>query len=260
VIDAIAAEWLKLRSSRSTYYTLAVIAAIVVAGEAITLYAVSVWDHLPAARQAHLSVTPADQLTGYFAQFLLGILGALAITTEYATGMIRITLAAVPRKIRLLAAKAAVVALTGLAMAAASITATFLLSRLIVGHRPMRFYTEPMTHEIPMLLALTAATVITALTGLGLGTIIRSTAGAIATVAGLWYLLPIIANLLPGPWNNWLNSVLLTTLPQELAGAQPLGPAGPRALLSPPAAAAVLAAYAAVTLGTAAAAISRRDA
>jgi hypothetical protein len=184
----------------------------------------------------------------------------LAITTEYATGMIRITFTAVPRKIRLLAAKAAVLALTALAAAAVSITGTFLLARLIVGHRPIRFYTEPMTHEIPMLLALTATAAITALTGLGLGTILRSSAGAVTTLAGLWFALPIITNLIPGPWNNWINSVLLTTLPQELAGAQPLSPAGPRPLLPPPAAAAVLAAYAAITLGAAAVAIQRRDA
>lgn len=258
--DAIAAEWLKLRSARSSYYTMAVIAAIVLAAEAITLYAVNIWDHLAPARQAGLSVTPADQLTGYFVQFLLGILGVLAVTTEYATGMIRITLTAVPRKTRLLAAKAAVTALTALATAAVSITGAFLLARLIVGNRPIRFYTEPMAHEIPMLLALTATAVVTALAGLGLGTILRSSAGAVTTLAGLWFALPIIANLIPSPWNNWLGSILLTTLPQELAGAQPLGPAGPRPLLSPPAAAVVLAAYVAITLGAAAVAIRRRDA
>lgn len=258
--DTIAAEWLKLRSCRSTYYTLVVIVAIVVGGEVITLYAVNVWDHLAAVRQARFSVTPADQLTGYFAQFALGILGALAITTEYATGMIRLTLTAVPRTARLLAAKAAVITLTALATAAVSITTSFLLARLTIGHRPMRFYTEPMTHEIPMLLTLTATAVITALTGLGLGTIMRSSAGAITTLAGLWYVLPIITHLLPGPWNNWLSSILLTTLPQELAGAQPLSPGGPRPLLSPPAAAATLAAYAAVTLCAAAIAITQRDA
>jgi ABC-type transport system involved in multi-copper enzyme maturation permease subunit len=260
VKDAIAAEWLKVRSIRSSYCILAVIAAIAVAGEAVTLYAVHVWDHLTAARRAGFMVTPPDQLTGDFAQLLLGVLGVLAITAEYATGMIRTSLVAVPRRRTLLAAKAAILGLIALATAAVITTASFLLSRMIVGRRPMRFFTEPMTHEIPVLLALTATAAVAALLGLGLGTVLRSSAGAITALAGLWYVLPIFTHLLPDPWSNWLDSVLLVNLPQELSGTQQLSPGGPRTLLSPPGAALALAAYAAAALAAAAAAISRRDA
>jgi ABC-type transport system involved in multi-copper enzyme maturation permease subunit len=259
-MDAIAAEWLKVRSVRSSYWIVAVIAAIAVAGEAVTLYAVHVWDHLTAARQAGFTVTPPDQLTGDFAQLLLGVLGVLVITAEYATGMIRTSLTAVPRRPALLAAKAAVVGLIALAAAAVLTTATFGVSRMIVGRRPMRFFTEPMTHEIPVLLALTATATVAALLGLGLGTVLRSSAGAIAALAGLWYVLPILTHLLPDPWSNWLDSILLVNLPQELSGTQQLSPAGPRTLLSPPGAALALAAYATAALAAAAVAITRRDA
>jgi ABC-2 type transport system permease protein len=258
--DAIAAEWLKLRSSRSTWYTLAVLAAAVLASEAVTLYAVSVWDHATAAHQATFSVTPADQLTGYVGELLLGVLGVLVITPEYTTGLIRLTLTAVPHRARLLAAKAAVTAAATLAAIAVSLTVSFLAARLTVGRRPIPFDTGPLAHEIPMMAALTATGVITALTGLGLGTVMRSTAGAIAALAGLWYVLPALIHVLPDPWNTWLSFVTLAALPAELAGAPPFGPDGPRALLSPPAAAAALAAYAVLALAAAAIVITRRDA
>jgi len=257
--DAVAAEWLKLRSVRSTYHLVAVIVAVAVAGEVVTWYGVHLWDHQGAARRATVLVTPAEQLTGQIAQLILGVLGALAITAEYATGMIRTSLTAVPRRPALLAAKGAVLATAGLAAGGVSVTASFLVSRMIVGRRPMRFYTAPLTHEIPVLLALTATTAVAALVGLGLGTIVRSSAGAITALAGLWYVLPAFTHLLPGSWSGWLDSVMLVVLPQELAG-QPLGYGGPRPLLSPPGAAVVLLAYAAAALTAAAVAIERRDA
>jgi hypothetical protein len=259
--DTLASEWLKVRSVRSTYYILGVIGAIVVAAAALTWYAVHAWDGLSAAGRAHFALTPLDQFfTGGFVQLVLGVLGVLMITSEYATGMIRLTLTAVPRRRTLLAAKAAILAAIALVTGELSVTLSFLLSRLIVGRRPISGYTSPLVHEVPVLLATGLGIVVVALLGLGFGTILRSSAGAITTVVGVWYLLPIFALHLPPPWNGRVTAVMLQDLPSELAGAGIPTPPGTHTVILPPLLAlGVLLVYVAAALGAAGLVLARRD-
>lgn len=254
--DAIAAEWLKIRSVSSTYYLLAGLAAVALAGEAMTFYGVHAWD--ASAGRTHVMVTPPDQLTGLVGEVIFGVLGVLAITVEYATGTIRTTLLAVPQRRVLLGAKATVLTATALGTGTAVLTAAFVLSRLIVGHRPMQFYTAPASHEIPMLLALIAAITVATVLGLSLGAVLRSSAGGITMLAAIWLVLPVLAQQLPSPWNTWLASALPINLPAELAGTRQA--TGPHLILPPAAAAAVMAGYAVAALAAATTAFSCRDA
>ena len=176
-------EWIKLRTLRSTWWTLAVTAA---AGGAM---AVAVGLNT-ISRNADLT---NNVLAGVIPGLLLiGVLGVLVMTSEYTSGMIRATLAAAPRRPLLLAAKAAVFGAVALAVGeAASFLAFF------AGGAAFRHGVAAPTLSQPGVLRAVllggASYCLIGLLGLGLGAIIRHTAAAIAVlVAGVYLIGPII--------------------------------------------------------------------
>jgi ABC-type transport system involved in multi-copper enzyme maturation permease subunit len=258
-VGLLASEWLKIRSVRSTWWVLAVAATCVLLDVLLAWYSAGYWDGTtPQARQ-HFVLTPPAPVVGWLAQLLLAVLGVLAITSEYATGTIRASIVAVPRRGLLLAAKAAVVGAFALGTALAILFASFFVSHWIIGVRPMRFWTAPVSAEIPVLVSWALSAMAFALVGLGLGAVLRSTAAAIVAVVVLWYVLPIVALHLPAPVGSWASALMLVNLAPQLSGAPELS-AGHDTLLSPAGALAAAAAYAIVALGGAAASIGRRDA
>ncbi|MEV7013985.1 ABC transporter permease [Streptosporangium sp. NPDC051022] len=252
----LASEWLKLRSVRSTWYILGLVAFAVLCAALLTLQGVNVWDALPPERRARFPVPPTERMLLPPVQLCAGVLAVMAITSEYATGTIRGSLTAVPRRGALLAAKAAVVAGACLAAGLVFLFAGFAAGRAIIGDRPMGpGHVAPAPGEIPMLLASGLSVAVVALVGVGLGAATRSTAAAVVAVGGLLFALPAVAGLLPGPWAGRIGSVLLPNLAGQLAGHP--SAAGD---LPPPAALGVLAAYAAIAIGAGGTALTWRDA
>ncbi|GIG71151.1 ABC transporter permease [Phytomonospora endophytica] len=241
----ISAEWLKLHSVRSTRIVAAVIAASIAGGAALTWYVASMWDKMSPADREHLSISSVEELTLSVNQLCFAVLGILAMTGEYRTGLIRSTFAATPARGKVLAAKAIVLGVCALVVGTATSLLTYAVCDAIIGERPIRFYDQPV--DLTALLTAGPSTLMFALIGLGLGTALRSSAGAIAAVVALWYVLPIVAMNLPSPWDNRIGAVLLTRLDPQLAGvdlAAKYGADGmPGLLLSPAGAAAVMAAY-----------------
>lgn len=258
--DLLASEWLKLRSLRAMLYIIVVAAAGVLVAALLAWYAAKGWDRATPERRGEFSLGPMAELTSWGAQLCMAVLGVLAITSEYSSGMIRTSLVAVPQRRALLAAKATVVAGLALIVGLVITFVTFLVSRAIIADRPMRFYTSAVSEEIPLLLALGLSVMVFALVGLGLGAVLRSSAGAIATIAVLWYILPTLTSFLPEPWRDRAASLVLMSLPRQLAGAESAGVTALDGILSPMGALAVLMAYVAAPLGGAAILISRRDA
>jgi ABC-type transport system involved in multi-copper enzyme maturation permease subunit len=259
MIHILASEWLKIRSVRSTYYTLAVV-VIGVAGMAVLAWQASaMWDRLSPVDRQHFGLSPLEPIITQIAELCLAILGILAITPEYATGMIRTSLVAVPQRRVMLSAKAGIVAAIGLAAGLTSIFATSLASRAIVGHRPIRYFMSPGSHQTSLLLAQGMSVIAFAVVGLSLGVILRSTIGAVVCVVLLLYVIPMVSQGLPAPWDKRVNSVALDSLAGQIAGS---GNANSiyGSLLSPLAALAVMIAYVVVPLAAAAALIQRRDA
>jgi hypothetical protein len=250
----IASEWLKLRSVRSTWWALAATAAGGLLTALLAWYVAGVWDGASAQARQHIVLTPAAPVAGWTAQLSLGILGVLAITSEYATGTIRTSVAAVPRRHALLAAKAAVVAGVALAAALAVLFAAFFLDRGIIGGRPLQFWTAPVPAQIPVLLSWSLSAMAFALVGLGLGGVLRSTAAAIGALVAVWWVLPVVA-LHVGPW---ASALMLVNLAPQLSGAPALS-ADQDTLLRPAAALAAMAAWIVVALAAAHASIGRRD-
>jgi ABC-2 type transport system permease protein len=197
--DALRAEWTKARTLASTGWLL--LAAVVVTMAVSTAVAATVT--CPAG---NCTEDPAKiSLTGiYLGQAVVAILAVLMISSEYSSGMIRVTLAAMPRRIAVLAAKAAIV--TALVLAAGAIA---VLGCVLAGQLILRGHGIDPAHGYPSL-SLGSASVLRAAAGsvlylaliawlsLGIATAVRDSAIAIGVVLGLLYLFPIVGAVMSG--------------------------------------------------------------
>lgn len=255
VVDECASEWVKLSSIRSTYFSL-LFAAIALVGVGALLCGAYVH------RFAHLS--PADRVgfnpTTYsldgvsLAQLATGTLGALFITSEYATGMIRTTFSAVPKRRVVLVAKAVVY---GSAVAVVGIVSSFVA--FFVGQAILSSkHVEAHLGDPGVLRSIVGAGLYLAVLGLfalGLGFLIRHTAGAIVALFGILFILPIIVMALPTSWSNAISKYLPSNAGQAIYSQVTYRPT-----LSPWAGFGLFCGYAAVALIAAAAVLVRRDA
>jgi ABC-2 type transport system permease protein len=197
--DALAAEWTKARTLASTGWLLLAAVALTVAVSTMVAAAVT----CPAGNCAE---DPAKiSLTGiYLGQAVVAILAVLMISGEYSTGMIRVTLAAIPRRTTVLAAKAVVV--TGLVLAAgviAVLASVFAGHLILPGHGidPAHGYPSLSLGSAPVLRATVGSVLylgLIALLSLGTATAVRDSATAIGIVLGLLYLFPIVGAALGG--------------------------------------------------------------
>jgi ABC-type transport system involved in multi-copper enzyme maturation permease subunit len=256
---ALAAEWRKLRSVRSTYWVLSVTAAFVVIVVLLAVQMAQVWDGLSADRREDLLLRPLQELAGWVASLCLAILGVLSVTSEYRTGMIRTSLTVFPGRGILLSAKATVVGTVALVAGEAVTVASFLGTRMVIGDRPFPDQQASITHDLPGFLIGGTVVPVFALLGLSLGVLMRSTAGSLVSVVFLWHVLPLLVFHLPQPWNERFGSFLPGGLPTQIAGLSADNSIYGD-LLSPGTATAVLMAYALVPLGVAALVLARRDA
>ena len=252
---ALAAEWIKLRSVRSTYLILAAAAVAAVAvGYLVTHSDVTHWATMTA--QAKAAFDPvSDSFSGLgLAQLAFGALGVLVISSEYATGLIRTTFTAVPRRRAVLAAKATIAGAVSLAAGEAIAFATFFTGQQALSAQHLQV-TLAHPGALRGVLAAGFYLAVMAWAGLGLGTLIRHTAGAITTMTAVVFLLPQIIHALPAPWNVQAGKYTLNLAAQQMIAQHPqpgyFG-AGPSFL--------IVAAYAAAALAAAAILITRRDA
>jgi hypothetical protein len=186
-------EWLKLRSVRSTGWVLLVFAAGMI-GLAILVMIHQHWATMSAPDRASFDPTELSFAGLSIGQLALGVLGALVITTEFSSGMIRATLAAVPRRSLLLAAKAAVLGAVTLVVGEIFAFAAFAAGELVLKS-PAPHATLGQPGVLRAVLMAGAYPALIALVALGLGAVIRHTAGAISAVVGILFVLPLI--LLP---------------------------------------------------------------
>lgn len=189
-------EVIKILSLRSTWWSLGVTAALSVGISFLIAAASSGMDGgFPAAT---VLLAPTQ-----FTMLVAGILGAIVVTGEYSTGMIRSTLTAEPRRGAVMLAKALVVA----AVMAATTVVIYAVASVIT--MPMLSagldWSQPEQSLVPLVLGATAMAAFT-LMGLGFGFLLRSGAGAIATTVGVLFVLPIVLGLFTfaGPDWQWI--------------------------------------------------------
>jgi len=246
-------EWIKLRSLRSTWITVAISVVIFLGlGMLITGLTNAHWSEMHAADRASFDPTGASLAGVWLAQLAVASLGVMVVTGEYATGMIRASLSAVPRRLPVIWAKAIVFAVfTFVAMLVTSLV-TFEIGQALLGTHGTSL-SEP--HVMRAVLGVALYLTAVGLLSVGLGFVIRSTAGTIATVVGLLLVLPILVQLLPESWRSNISPYLPSNAGSTLFT---LGP-DPNSL-GPWVGFGVLCAYAVVALGLGAVLLVRRDA
>lgn len=249
--NALAAEWLKLRTVRASYGLIAAVGLIVVLGATLSWLMVQDYDTSPAAEQARFASADASVVINPVIQFCVAALGALVATSDP-----RLTaLTAVPNRKRLLAAKSILVATTAVVAGAAALALSIGAGWLIMGDRPPPIAPwDGLGDVLPWAGAAVLSILVTGLIGLGLGLALRSTAVAVVVVGVLLWGLPAITPMLPEPWNMDASAVMVPYLVYEVAGVVENAP------LSPSAAVAALIVYALVTLGAGTVTLLRRDA
>jgi ABC-2 type transport system permease protein len=191
---ALHAEWTKLRTLASTFWLLLAAAALTVTVSAAAAAATRCPSGGCADDPAKISLTGI-----YLGQAVVTVIAVMAVSGEYGTGMIRLTLTAMPRRVTVLAAKAAV--LTGLVLVTGTIAvlASLLAGRLTLpGHGigPSHGYPALSPGDGPVLRAAFGSVLylaLIALLSLGAATVLREAAAATGVVLGLLYLFPIIA-------------------------------------------------------------------
>jgi ABC-2 type transport system permease protein len=250
VRQAVGAELTKLRSIRSTGWTLL---ATVVGTLLITVLATNSFHHTGRG-QLHGFDSTNQSLTGLtIASLAIGILGVLMITGEYSSGTIRSSLAATPRRPLFLGAKVAVIAAISLVVGEILTFSCFFVGRAILsGRAPVATLGQP--GVLRALLLTGAFLALLGMFGLGLGVIIRNTAGAIAAYVGFLFLLPLLLQSLNAhgtperftPLAILANSVAaVVRQPHELSATTGF---------------VLMVIYSAVTLGIGAVLLIRRDA
>ena len=249
-------EWIKLRSLRSTGWGFGILAAAMI-GLAIVVLAVESahWGQASAADKATFDPTNEGFTGLVIGQLVIAVLGVLTITSEFSSGLVRATFAAVPNRPLVLAAKAAVFG--GLALAAGEVLAFI---SFFAGEAMLRGGAPDVTLATPGVLRAVlmagAYVCLSGLFGLGLGTIIRHSAGAIAAAVGVIFVLPLL--LLPLP-ESMRNSIV-KFLPEQIAASSITAVKPEAHSLSPWIGLGMLCLYAAVLLGAGAILLAKRDA
>jgi len=197
---ALHAEWTKLRTVPGPGWLLAATIAATVAVSAAATAATRCPPGIACpVDTAKLSLTGVE-----LGQAVVAVLAVLAVSTEYSTGMIAITLTAVPRRSAVLAAKAAIVGGLVLAAGTIAVAGSLLAGRLLLpghGFTPARGFPLLSLADGPVLRAAAGSVLylaLIALLSLGTAVIVRDSAAAIGVVLGLLYLAPIIAAVIAG--------------------------------------------------------------
>jgi ABC-2 type transport system permease protein len=246
-------EWTKLRSVRSTRWALIVAVLFTIGIAAIACAVVSHhWPHMTAQDRADFHPLEVNFAGVQLAQLAIGVLGVLVITAEYSTGMIRASMTAVPKRLPVLWAKALVYGATTLALMIPAALIAFVVGQGIFAGRHIDIgFSDPGVARAVIGAGLYLTVV--GLFGLGLGAIVRNTAGGIAAFAGIMFVLPPLMNVLPTSWNNAASPYL------PLQAGQAILSITPGNHLAPWTGFGLLCAYAAAALVLAAVLLDRRD-
>ncbi|MEU5879565.1 ABC transporter permease subunit [Spirillospora sp. NPDC047279] len=253
--NVLSSEWTKIMTVKSTFWTM-IAAVIVTIGLSLLLALAftSAWDQMKPADRAQFDPASFGLVGINFGMVAFGVLGVLVITGEYATGMIRTALTAMPRRMEYLTAKVLVLGLITLVVGQIVAFASFLLSQLIFKSKDI----NASLGDDGVLRAVIGGGLYLALIAviaLGIGVLLRHTAGSVTTILGVLFVLPIIGSFLPGDWGRTVSKFLPSNAGGAIMTARPLDD-----MLSPWAGFGVFLLYTAIVLVAAFAVFQKRDA
>jgi ABC-2 type transport system permease protein len=248
-------EWTKLRSVRSTLWSLGVGLLLTIAFPVIFAFVTSAhWGSM--SPQERASRSPLDiALAGVnVAQLAIAVLGVLLISAEYSTGSIRSTFTAVPKRLPVLWAKLLDYAIVSFVLMVPAVFVSFFASQAILArHDILQIpFTQPGVAR--SLIGGAIYVMLVGIFALAIGAIVRNTAGGIATFAAIFFVLPPLMFVLPQSWNNAISQYL----PSE-AGRQLFALDHAAHTLTPLAGGLLFAGYCAAAVAIAAVLLVRRD-
>lgn len=213
------AEWTKLRSVRSTLWTLLLLVVLSIGlTTLITSLTVASWTQSTNSARLAIQVDPVGFIVGTgleFGQIPICVLGVLVIASEYSTGVIRSSLLAVPRRTPMLWAKCVVFGLVAFVVSEATVFPAFFIGAAIMHSRVHVSLADPGVLRSVIGAGLYVA--VLGLFSLAIGGIIRHTAGAIVAVLAFVLVLAPLATLLPGSVGNHIHYYLPTVAGQLIA-------------------------------------------
>jgi ABC-2 type transport system permease protein len=197
---ALRSEFTKIRSVRSTYWTLLAMIVVTIGIGALACVAAT-----SRPVRGPLADPTQHSLIGLvLGQLIIVVLGALAITSEYSTGMIRTSLSVQPRRGTVLAAKGIVFTLVSLVTGLIASFASFFVGQAILATKNL----NTSLGDPNVLRAVLGGGLFLAVCGMlafGLGTLLRHTAAAISASIGLLFVLFVLVNFLPSNWQNHVD-------------------------------------------------------
>jgi hypothetical protein len=248
-------EWTKLRSVRSTRWSL-LVAVLLTIGLPCLFAAVTAarWNHLSPQEQANRHPLEIATAGVNLSQLAIAVLAVLAITAEYSTGMIRASLTAVPKRLPVLWAKLAVFSAITFALALPSVFIAFWGSQAIVHGHPTLAASLSDSAVLRSMIGGAVYLVLIGIFAMALGAIVRNTAGGISIFAAIFFVIPPLLNILPSSWNDaispWRPDSAARAVFQLTHDSGSLAP-GPGALL--------FCGYCALVIAIAAVLLLRRD-
>lgn len=208
-MDTLASEWIKLSTLRSNHIMLGLGVTLSIAVTALVALAVgATFDSWPAAEQSVFEPITLSMVGNTFTLIILTVFGVLAVSSEYASGLIRLSLTATPRRGRTLLAKLLLVTAITFVLGMVTVIGMFLVGQAVLEVYGMPVSDLGETDAQRVVLGLGGVTPLFPIIGLSLGVILRSTAGAITTALAILWLPVIFGGMLPVWWQEHVLSLL----------------------------------------------------
>jgi ABC-2 type transport system permease protein len=250
---ALRSEFTKIRSVRSTYWTLLAMFVVVVGFGALASFGATNGPHGPYFDPARQSLAGL-----YIGQLIIGVLGVLVISSEYSTGMIRTTLTTNPHRGMMIAAKGVVFSVVALVISLVTAFVAFFVGQAIMSSNHLNTTLGSpgvLRAVIGGALFLTACGIL----AFGLGLLLRHSAAGIAAMVALLFVVTILVNFLPQSWQNHVDKWIPALAGGQIWMAKPQPP-GNTPMFGPWPSFAVLCGYAAIAVIAAVMLFRRRDA
>lgn len=212
ITDLMRSEWTKLRTVRSTVWTLGITIVVGIGVSALATGETRAhWGSMPLPTRIGFDPTRISLVPLFFCQLAMGVLGVLVMSAEYGTGTARATFAAAPRRPHVLAAKAVVFGAVALVVSEVTAFLSFFVGQAMLT-APARHATLSTPGALRAVVGTGLYLCVIGLFALGLGTIVRHTAGAISAFVGILLVLPIVLQALP----NSIQNQLVRFLPSRI--------------------------------------------
>jgi ABC-type transport system involved in multi-copper enzyme maturation permease subunit len=217
----IQSEWTKFRSLRSTNITLLVSVALTVGlGALISAVTAAHWAQATQADRADFNAVVTSLRGVNISQLAVGVLGVLLISGEYATGMIRASLTAVPKRLPVLWAKLGVFAGVVGAVSIISTFGAFFLGQSLLSSKHLNV-TLSSPHALRMVIGAAVYLVLVGIIGMALGALFRNTAAGISSLVAVFFVIPPVLDLLPKSWANHIGPYLPSNAGEAFWGQPP---------------------------------------